>query len=315
MADSKVSDLSAVTAPALTDLLYVVNSSTDKKISPNALLGLLPIVPGGRLTLTTGTPVATADVTGATTVYYTPHVHDGILLWDGTQWILVRFAEKSLALGTITSGKPYDVFGYLSGGDLALEMLVWTDDTTRATVVTYQDGRLCKSGDKTRLLLGTFYTTATTTTEDSAANRYLGNVYNRVLRPMANANETANSWTYGTASWRQANANTANQLNCMLAIPAAAIARVQGNINTSSAVLAGVGVGVDSTTAPSGTFGAATTAGQNATQSAQYAGMLAAGRHYLAWLEIGSATGTVTFYGDNNAPTQYQSGIRGEIWS
>lgn len=62
------------------------------------------------------------------------------------------------------------------------EHAAWTDDTTRATAVTLQDGRYCKSGDKTRLLLGTFSTTSATTTEDSDRNRHLSNVYNRVTR-------------------------------------------------------------------------------------------------------------------------------------
>src|SRR5687768_14049388 len=34
--------------------------------------------PGGRLTLTTGVPVTTSDVSGATTVYYVPYKHDKV---------------------------------------------------------------------------------------------------------------------------------------------------------------------------------------------------------------------------------------------
>ena len=130
------------------------------------------IIPGGRLTLTSGTPVTTSDVTGATSIYYTPYISNVISLWTGYRWQPIEFSEYTLALGTLTSGKPYDVFAYLSSGVLALEMLAWTNDTTRATAITIQDGRYCKSGDKTRLYLGTFYTTATTTTEDSENNRY-----------------------------------------------------------------------------------------------------------------------------------------------
>lgn len=140
------------------------------------------VVPGGRLTLESGVPVSTSDQTAKTTLYYTPYLHNVIPLWDGDAWRPVEFAETSLALGTLTSGKPYDVFAYLSSGVLALELLAWTDDTTRATAVTRQDGRLCKSGDKTRLLVGTIYTTSTTTTEDSLANRYVWNLHNQVLR-------------------------------------------------------------------------------------------------------------------------------------
>ena len=38
------------------------------------------VSPGGRLTLTSGTPVTTSDVTSATTIYYTPAVHNIIVL-------------------------------------------------------------------------------------------------------------------------------------------------------------------------------------------------------------------------------------------
>lgn len=161
------------------------------------------IIPGGRLTLTSGTPVTTSDVTGATSIYYTPYVSNVISLWTGTRWQPIEFSEYTLALGTLTSGKPYDVFAYLSSGALACEVLAWTNDTTRATAITIQDGRYCKSGDKTRLYLGTFYTTATTTTEDSAGKRYLWNAYNRA--PKACLSAEGASHTNGSAVARQWN--------------------------------------------------------------------------------------------------------------
>jgi len=159
------------------------------------------IIPGGRLTLTSGTPVTTSDVTGATNIYYTPYVSNVISLWTGARWQPIEFSEYTLALGTLTSGKPYDVFAYLSSGALACEMLAWTNDTTRATAITIQDGRYCKSGDKTRLYLGTFYTTATTTTEDSAANRYLWNMYNRAQHAQASAVGTSHTNQNQTRLW------------------------------------------------------------------------------------------------------------------
>ena len=160
------------------------------------------IIPGGRLTLTSGTPVTTSDVTGATSIYYTPYVSNVISLWTGARWQPVEFSEYTLALGTLSSGKPYDVFAYLSSGALACEVLVWTNDTTRATAITIQDGRYCKSGDKTRLYLGTFYTTATTTTEDSAAKRYLFNAYNRVQKNTFSAEGTSHAiQSVGPRQW------------------------------------------------------------------------------------------------------------------
>ena len=164
------------------------------------------VTPGGRLTLESGVPVSTTDQTAKTSVYFTPYVHNMIVLWDGADWCPTTFTEKTLALGTLTSGKPYDVFGYLSAGALVLESLAWTNDTTRATAVTLQDGRYCKSGDKTRLLLGSFYTTSTTTTEDSEANRLVANVYNTVPRKGYKADST--NHTYTTAAFRGWNGST-----------------------------------------------------------------------------------------------------------
>lgn len=158
------------------------------------------IAPGGRLTLESGVPVSTTDQTAKTTVYYTPYVNNIIVLWDGNRWQPVTFAETSLALGTLTAAKLYDVFGYLSSGALVLESLVWTDDTTRATAVTLQDGRYCKSGDKTRLYLGTFYTASTTTTEDSLVKRYLFSHHNTIGKRGYKGSMTSHSYTTGT--WR-----------------------------------------------------------------------------------------------------------------
>src|SRR3990167_7040004 len=126
----------------------------------------------GRLTLTSGTPVTTADVTGATSIYFAPFKGNRIGLYDGSSaWAIYTFTELTLALGTLTSGLPYDVFAYDSSGTVTLEALAWTNGTTRATALTTQNGVLVKTGATTRRYLGTFYTTATTTTESSRRDR------------------------------------------------------------------------------------------------------------------------------------------------
>lgn len=175
------------------------------------------VAPGGRLTLESGVPVSTTDQTAKTTIYYTPYAHNIVTLWDGNRWQPVVFAETSLALGTLTSGKPYDVFAYLSAGALTLESLVWTSDTARATEVTLQDGRYCKSGDKTRLYLGTFYTTSTTTTEDSEAKRYLWSAHNTVSK--RGFKSSSSTHTYSTGAWRAWNNDTANSVSFVCGLP------------------------------------------------------------------------------------------------
>src|SRR6185369_11168812 len=108
---------------------------------------------------------------------------------------------KSVAVPS-TASTPFDVFGVLSSGTLALETVDWTNDTTRATALTTQDGVLVKSGDTTRRYLGTGRTTASTgQTEDSDLNRYLWNFYNRVHKRMHLSAGSNNYNTNGAREW------------------------------------------------------------------------------------------------------------------
>lgn len=290
--------------PALADELvgYDASATANRKFQADRLLGLARLAPGGRLTLTSGTPVTTSDVTGATSVYYTPFVDDMICLWDGTRWVWITFAEYTLSLGTLTSGKPYDIFAYLSGGALAAELLVWTSDTARATAVTVQDGRYCKSGDKTRLLLGTIYTTATTTTEDSAAKRYVSNAYNAVPRHVFTnpgyTDDNANtSYTHTGANFAEINGGTNNRVNFLLTLPAWFGGGGNWTMSSSATGAITAGVGVDTATDPYAVVGAA--AGPVTVFGAwsPIDALLAAGKHYCALLARMSA-GTGTIFSD-----------------
>lgn len=277
----------------------------------------IPVVNDFRLTLTTGVPVTTSDVTGATTIYCTPYKGNKISLYSGSVWETVASAEFSLALGTLTSGKPYDIFCYNNAGVPTLEFLVWTDDTNRATALTYQDGVLVKTGATTRRYLGTFYTTATTTTEDSVTKRYLWNYYHRVARPMVRRESTA-SWTYSTAAWRQSNNSASNQLNFVQGVAEDAIKfQVQEVVEST---VAGdscySGIGIDSTSAVSSSqIGGAVqiqNAGRRHGLSCSIETTVAAGRHYATWLEYGNGSNTQTWYG-TVGPVSF--GINGEVFA
>jgi hypothetical protein len=276
------------------------------------------MVPGGRLTLTTGVPVTTTDVTAAETLYYTPYKSDKISLFDGTDWKTYTFTERSIDVPDATG--VHDVFIYDNAGTLTLELTAWTNDTTRATALTTQNGVLVKTGATTRRYLGTFYSTTAGNgqIEDSFANRYLWNYYNRVARPMR-VLEATDTWSYTLATIRQANGSTANQLNFVVGyseetVQANVLARAE-NTNISVAMM--VGIGLDSTTAIATGCLVDSPASQVANQGmgtqAQWKGFPGVGKHYLAWLEYSSATGTTTWYGDAGVPTRLQSGIHGEL--
>ena len=265
-----------------------------------------PAINDFRLTLASGIPVTVSDVIGATTIYCTPCIGTQIALYDGSAWNIRTSSEFSIALGTLTSGRPYDVFCYDNAGTPTLEMLAWTNDTTRATGLSTQDGVLVKSGAATRRYLGTFYTTATTTTEDSVTSRYLWNYYNRSPRVMYRE-ETTSAWNYTTAVFRQANNNIANQLNFVIGVNDSAVS-VQLHCRRASATTGNTiaGIGLDSTTATinyTGSRGYLPTfvSGLYNTSEAWYQGNIAIGRHYFSWLEYSDTGGTTTWAGTVSA--------------
>lgn len=172
----------------------------------------LSSIANGRLTLESNNPVSVTDQTSKTIVYYTPYNGSSIALYNTSTgfWEIVNFTQTSLSLGTLVSGKNYDVFGYLSNGSLALEFgTAWASDTARFTGLSLQNGIYCKTGDLSRRYLGTIRTTSTTTTEDSLSKRFVWNVNNKVQREVYKET-AAGPWTYSTASWRAVNSTNYN---------------------------------------------------------------------------------------------------------
>lgn len=252
-----------------------------------------------RLTLASGTPVPVTDITGATIIYATPYTGKNISLYNGTSWVLLSSAEFSVALGTITDDQGYDVFCYSNSGVPTLELLAWTNNTTRATAIAYQDGVAVKTGDATRRYMGSFLTTSTTTTEDSLVKRYLDNHYHKVPRQMFVASSAA-TYSYTTATFRQTNADATNQLNFFVGLSQDIFVGEAGQntSNTTATILRILGIGFDSITAtwsqPVGRDGQAPGTG-SAKHVASYIGMPVVGKHYIASLEWSTATGTCSW--------------------
>lgn len=267
----------------------------------------------GRLTLTSGTAVTTSDVTGATSVYFTPYDGNRIALFDGNKWKVYPFTERSLALGTLTSGLPYDVFIYDNSGTLTLEFTAWTNTSTRATALALQDGVQVKTGALTRRWLGSFQTTSTTTTEDSFQKRLVHNRYNKRPRPLRRQEGTS-SWTYTSATIRQANGSTSNQVEVMSGEiqPLELVLAVQASNTNDSVNVQSFINGPDSTTSqlPGSTFAAqdVSGAGGAVTNIAVFRGFTTLGYHYYVWAEYSEATGTTTWEGGT------KSGLEGMVW-
>lgn len=272
-----------------------------------------------RLSLTSGTPVTTADVSAATTLYCTPGGHGNrIVLFDSAGGATgYTSAEFSIPVPASTS-QMYDVFCYANAGVPTLEALAWTNDTTRATpLVLTTTGARTKSGDLTRRFLASVRTTTVNgQTEDSDTKRYLWNHDNRVLRRLRRVETTA-SWTYTTATIRQARASTDNQVDCIIGVVEDIIdlSVCVGVTQTNAGLQVAVGIGKDSTTtfaSHGGTIAIPTaSASQHYEAHARLVDMPTVGRHFYSWNEYSEATPTTTWYGTATLVANGDYGIFG----
>jgi hypothetical protein len=287
---------------------------------------------GGRLTLTSGTPVTTSDVTGATTIYYTSYLDNRIALFDGVRtWNTFALPKDTssancsagapcyqvaLALGTLTGALPYDVFIYNNVGTPALEFLAWSSATARATSLVLQDGVYVKNGASTRRYLGTFYTTSSTTTEDSVVNRLVWNASNRVPRKLKYAISTT-QWNYSTSAWRAANGNNAYRVNTMVGLPLSTlnlsvVSTLASNSATGTFYTLYNGIAEDATNNSiadsQNSMGAAIAMYSYAVASAVLVRQPAIGFHYYQWTETGYLS-----TGNNGTVSGELAGLLGTI--
>jgi len=130
--------------------------------------------------------------------------------------------------------------------------------------------------------------------------------------------DTTNSWTYTTATFRQAGGNTASQLDFIVGVDEVPLsAQVVTGVKSSGAgTVYVVGIGIDSTSAVhANTLGGAAkqiVANIDQVLSAYIQVYPGIGRHTAVWLEYSAASGTTTWLGDD-ATTYLRSGISGVI--
>lgn len=253
----------------------------------NYLIGICEF----RLTLTTATPVTTTDVTAATTLYCSPYKGNRISLYDGTNWNMRSSVEFSIAVPATTS-QMYDVFCYDNSGTPTLELTAWTNDTTRATALTTQNGVLVKTGTTTRRYLGSFRTSGVSgQTTDSLANRLVWNYYNRVERNGRGSFSTDRSTT--STSYAEINSEIRNTFVIGVSEDAVQFS-ISGSVySANNAIFARTSVGIDGTTAEDAhcmTY--IDVANNNQTAALSHATYVAAGYHYATLLgSISANTG------------------------
>jgi hypothetical protein len=205
-----------------------------------------PLPPGGRLTLSSNTPVMTTDLTAATTVYYADYVSDLVPIYNGTNWLEYSLGGQiSLALDSTSghtgyqqSGKLFDlVIRNNSGTPQLCTGPAWSSSTARASSIAMQNGIWTNSGSWTVkcdatsstfscsanqcTYVGTMYATANGQTEVLCAGYAVGgasdvtgisNAYNQVPISCIDS-DTSSTWTYSSSTWRAANNHTANGIS------------------------------------------------------------------------------------------------------
>lgn len=262
---SAIASNTSMTTAAITSANSAVNYSlvggTLFSVAGNGKItaAIASTLAGGRLTLETGVAVSSSDQTAKTTIYYTPYIHSLIGLYDTTNliWTAHPFTERSLALGTLVSGKNYDVFAVLTSGAVAIEALAWTSDSARATALIAVDGVLCKTGDTSRRYVGTFRTTTTTTTEDSEAKRFVYNANNKVPRSMLGTLGYADDNAGGTFTFLSLNVfaplngGTGNKCEWVNGLTETVFLAGSVLYSTGASSFLMTGIGIDTTTSAS----------------------------------------------------------------
>lgn len=251
--------------------------------------------PGGRLTLTTLTPVMAADVTTSSSVYYTPYMSNTVPVWNGSSFSSQTFSQLTVTLvaGHLANSN-YDVFVASDAGTLrACTGPVWTSDTGRGTgagttEISRAAGLLTNSNSMTcvysassftvaagyGLYVGTFRTSASVgdtlwTANPAAAvgggnpRLFVWNMYNRVYVTAKNL-ESTNSWNYTSDTGQMANASASNRISLIRGLneDSSSVSASEFATRTTAGGMVYSAVALDSTSFPS-TAGGNTFTGTN----------------------------------------------------
>lgn len=168
------------------------------------------------------------------------------------------------------------------------------------------------------VLVGSVRSDALGQLADSAAFRWVSNIYNAVPRNMR-VIEPTNNWPYTSQAWRLANGNSANQLDYLQSfgggLVTADIAATASNPTVPTYVV--VGVGIDTVVMPTDKINSlmyCQVSNALVPVTAAYKGYPGLGRHVATWLEYSQANGATTWYGTGGG-TLIQSGISGVVFN
>jgi len=215
-----------------------------------------------------------------------------------------------LSLSGYTADKNYDIWIYNNAGTLTLASTVWTDDTTRATALTTQDGIYVKSGATNYRYIGTIRITSTTgQCEDSVTKRFVWNCYNQVERYLLQTTSVA-SYSTSSTTWHPLLNDSAFRFSAVVGL--SALITIDVNSAGYGSTNGYVGVGVDSTSVNSAQIRTGGGGGSYIVSMFARLKYYHFGYHYYQALEAAQTESTYTFTG-NAGITLLQSGMSAEL--
>jgi len=323
------------------DGTWATPSATSGVSSLNGQTGALTnyYPPQGRITLQTGAPVMPGSSTGATTVYYTPYKGNMVPIYDGTNMVPIAFAEVSQTTtdttkspAAVAASKVYDIFCWVDTGptNRCTRGPAWTNATTRGYTFTYVNGILLNTSSITNgpaaqrgTWVGTIASNASSTidyiygTSASGGGAAVFNVWNQYNRIMVGTSviDSGASYTYSSATKRQARASAGNQVSFVNGASAgledSLISTYGQRVDTvaSSGAGGGFGLGLDSTSSYACQNASVNSVAANSIISAPYVSCVLlplTGTHVLSANENSDGSNANTFDGNSLAALSFQ---------
>lgn len=290
----------------------------------NSIYDILPShlvasIVGGRLSVSDTESVA--DNAVASALYYVPHLHNQIALYNEgeSRWELVTFSAVTLDTGGVGTSDNWDVFGYNDAGNLALEKVVWAGNNTRDVDLALIDGVPIKTGEPTKRYLGTFRGTDSDNAGDWDEQRFVWNFNNRVRRKLFKATSD-NSWLLpdSATAWRGWNSSDATAVEIVTGL-LTDVVEMRAGINIGGDFQSGGVIGIAEGTSDhtdADIYQSAYLQGGYSSIYAQMVKML----DYIGYRKLiaveryqGDAFQTATMYGTDGSTRQ--AGIVGSCWA
>jgi hypothetical protein len=293
---------------------------------------VISVLPQGRLTLTTATPVMTSTVTAASSIIYTTYLGNQVPVWNGSLFTPTAFTETTQLLSDTTlspaaavANSLYDMFAWSNSGTIVCTRgPAWSNATTRSLALSRSNGVWVNGSSITNgpssgfgVYVGTIATDAGGATctwsrggSASGGSAALLNVWNAFNRVIIDAIVIDNGTSYGgVTTTRQARGSSGNQVNFVSGLAEDAIwAHYAATMQMTdiNGVTALIGIGLDSTA--SSTVSTQSIFNMNATGAFPTLSFPPAcgpivpqiGQHFLAALEGGSSSNNTNDIASNN---------------